>query len=392
MGGFFALAGTASINDVFFVHERGIRVGLWNFAVIVSVNIAPIISGNIIVDLSWRWSFGLLAIFFGILLVFIVLFFPGTTFYRDSARSMSVSVSIHDNHGVLQNLHTKGEKDRRSSEQTPSIDENSGTVSKPAPVWKKLLGIQNLEVKNQARILQLCITPFLLLRHPAVIWGYCMWSVTFTWVIIQGAVADQIFSYPPYNLSAQSVGNLIGVAPLIGSALGTVFGGFSCDFFSRRMALRNKGVYEPEFRLIVIAPALITLIAGGFGLGTAVNAGLSSTVCGVFLALINFGVGVGCTGIVAYTNDACQKRAGEVFGLAMVSGRSLLNIPVAFVANFSSVGEKCIRFRLDLYAERLLRNQWSPGFLLYLGWTYHRSHAFYDSVVHIRKTDSALGG
>lgn len=38
MGGFFALAGTASINDVFFVHERGLRAGLWNFAVIVSIS------------------------------------------------------------------------------------------------------------------------------------------------------------------------------------------------------------------------------------------------------------------------------------------------------------------------------------------------------------------
>jgi hypothetical protein len=43
MGRFFALAGTASINDVFFVHERGRRAGLWNFAVIVSI---PALNGK----------------------------------------------------------------------------------------------------------------------------------------------------------------------------------------------------------------------------------------------------------------------------------------------------------------------------------------------------------
>ena len=69
MGSFFGLAGTASINDVFFVHERGTRVGLWNLAVISSVNVAPVISGYVIVDLGWRWSFWILAISFGVLLV-----------------------------------------------------------------------------------------------------------------------------------------------------------------------------------------------------------------------------------------------------------------------------------------------------------------------------------
>jgi MFS family permease len=63
MGGFFSLAGTASINDVLFVHERGRRADLWNFAVIVSTNMTPIISGYVITALGWQWSFRILAIF-----------------------------------------------------------------------------------------------------------------------------------------------------------------------------------------------------------------------------------------------------------------------------------------------------------------------------------------
>jgi len=84
MGGFFALAGTASINDLFFVHQHGFRVGLWNFAVIVSFNMSPIISGYVIVDLSWKWCFWILAISFGVLLGWIVLFFPETTFQSET--------------------------------------------------------------------------------------------------------------------------------------------------------------------------------------------------------------------------------------------------------------------------------------------------------------------
>ena len=32
MGGWYALAGTTSITQMFDVHERGLRVGVWNFA------------------------------------------------------------------------------------------------------------------------------------------------------------------------------------------------------------------------------------------------------------------------------------------------------------------------------------------------------------------------
>lgn len=109
--------------------------------------------------------------------------------------------------------------------------------------------------------------------------------------------------YAPYDLPATAVGNLVGVAPLIGAALGTLFGGWSSDEVAKVLALRNNGVYEPEFRLLVIIPAFVTIVIRGFGLGGAISSELSPVICGVFLAFINFAVGIGCTGIVSYTND-----------------------------------------------------------------------------------------
>ena len=78
MGGWYALAGTTSITQMFDVHERGLRVGVWNFAVLVSVNIAPVISGKVIVSLTWRWSFWLIAITFGVIMLLTVFFLPET--------------------------------------------------------------------------------------------------------------------------------------------------------------------------------------------------------------------------------------------------------------------------------------------------------------------------
>lgn len=331
MGSWFALAGTTSINDMFFVHERGRRVGLWNFAVIVSVNIAPVISARVIVNLSWRWAFWLLAITFGVALVLTIFLFPETSFRR--AHSFGA-----DDLDITENINTDPHNRLPASMEKPglaepiSLDIAHGSVSGTAPAWKKFLGIDAAPTGTLTQALKALVSPLSLLRHPAVIWGCLMWAVTFTWVIIQGAIADQVWQAPPYNLSATAVGNIVGIAPLIGSALGCLIGGALCDWIGQAIAKRNGGIYEPEFRLWIILPTLIAMIIGIFGLAEAIERGMGVIVTAVFLAILNFAVGVGCTGIVSYTNDTCQKRAGEAFGLAMVV-KSAFAFGLSFMLN-----------------------------------------------------------
>ncbi|KAL4752705.1 major facilitator superfamily domain-containing protein [Aspergillus terricola var. indicus] len=268
MGSFFALVGTASINDVFAVHERGRRVGLWNFAVIVSVNLTPVISGYVITALSWLWAFWLEAILFGVLLAAVLLCFP-----RPPFNTLESEEKAHPP-AVIRTISTQG---------------------------------------NNSLLLAL-VEPL-----PIVVGGCIKWAATFTWAILLGAVASQLLTAPPWNMSTVAVGNLTGIAPLIGSALETVLSGWLCDLCSRSMASRNGGVHEPEFRLPVILPATVATAAGTFGLGAAMAHGLSPVACGVLMAILNFAVGMGCTGIVAYTNDVCGERAADGFGLAMVA-------------------------------------------------------------------------
>lgn len=319
MGGWFALAGTDWINDVYFVHQRGLRVGLWNFAVIVSVNVAPIISGYVITDLSWRWSFWILAIYFAFALAWVILVFPETTFFRPGSEDDRRQSPAVDYPGVGENrdAYQDAKIDPTVEEYKPATE--LGEPQPVLPLWRRVLGITDFKFEGISHLIPEVIAPVLLLFHPGVVWACAMWAVTFTWVIIQGAVASQIFAAPPYNLTPTAVGNLIGIAPLIGSALGTVTGGWACDALSKLLSARNNGIYEAEFRLLIMIPFLITIAVGGFGLGAAVHNGLSVITCGVFLAILNFAVGVGCTGIVAYSNDAFQHKAGGAFGIAMVS-------------------------------------------------------------------------
>ncbi|TGO53192.1 hypothetical protein BCON_0128g00200 [Botryotinia convoluta] len=254
---FFAMAGTASITDVFFVHERGRRIGLWNFSVMISNNLTPIVSGYVISSVSWHWSFWLLAILWIVILAATLVCFPETTFYRNAVLDNSVEVDISGD-----NLTSPKEKS----------DQLAPTISSP-----------NHEIRSSD--VERSDYPF---RHPAVLWGCLMWSVIFTWIILIGAVVSQIFGAEPYSMSTTAVGNLAGIAPLIGSTIGTLTAGWACDKIVGYLALRNRGMYEPDFRLLIIIPAFITIAIGGFGLGAAIDEGLSPVTIILQPALLYF--------------------------------------------------------------------------------------------------------
>ncbi|KAI8724335.1 MFS domain-containing protein [Fusarium sp. LHS14.1] len=251
--------------------------------VIVSVNAAPVISGYVITGLSWQWSFRLLAISFALAFVFSFFLMSETLFNRDSiVTGVEPSIFVSDHL----------EANRSDSPAPGTLDSvrdvsSVGPPDKPA-LWKQILGLQNVQMQPVTQLIPVLLRPLGLPRHPDIVWACAMWSVTYSWVIIQGAVADQIFRAPPYNLSPTSVGLLIGIAPLVGSAIGTILGGWMCDWVAQIMVKQNGGVYEPEFRLVVLVPTLITIIIGSFGLGMAITGGLSIWACTVFLGFLNF--------------------------------------------------------------------------------------------------------
>ncbi|KAH7329656.1 major facilitator superfamily domain-containing protein [Stachybotrys elegans] len=334
LGGFMSLAGTASINDVFLVHERGRRVGLWNFAVLLACNLTPVISGYTITQLGWSRSFQLMAAAFGVALLLTLFFIPETIFERGMLRGVPRQDSLGDKCSNDNGTETPETKSALATTDDPGQQQSemSSVINDLSPNRTRFLGLHAIQVGKFKELPTMLASPVLALRHPIVVWAAIMWSVFFTWVIIQGAVADQIYRAPPYNLSPQSVGILIGVPPLIGSALGTILGGWLSDLSAKVLANRNSGIYEPEFRLLLIIPAVTFIAIGGYGLGAVISAGSSVWASAILLGVLNFGVGVGCTSIVAYSNDAISHLAAESMGIAMLI-KSCFAFGLTFVLN-----------------------------------------------------------
>lgn len=52
----------ASVGDLWYVHQRGTRIGVLTLGIVVSFSLSGVISGHVITGLGWRWCFWLLAI------------------------------------------------------------------------------------------------------------------------------------------------------------------------------------------------------------------------------------------------------------------------------------------------------------------------------------------
>lgn len=73
----------ATVGDLYFVHQRGVRVSFINFILNSASSLASIICGQVFAKLGWLWLFHLFQIFLVIQFVLMFLFCPETTYIRD---------------------------------------------------------------------------------------------------------------------------------------------------------------------------------------------------------------------------------------------------------------------------------------------------------------------
>ncbi|KAL4821004.1 major facilitator superfamily domain-containing protein [Aspergillus spinulosporus] len=116
---------SATIAEIYFLHERAYRVGIYTLLLLGGKNLIPLVSAAIIGSLGWRWVFWIVAIIVGACLVLIFFFLPETFWDRtprprrhrrrpDFYRSVSDMVSHGLHRGRTTNAHP-----RDVSEDTP---------------------------------------------------------------------------------------------------------------------------------------------------------------------------------------------------------------------------------------------------------------------------------
>ncbi|KAK4674432.1 hypothetical protein QC763_120510 [Podospora pseudopauciseta] len=67
---------SATIAEIFFLHERAFRIGIYTLLLLGGKNLVPLVSAAIIQKLGWRWVFWIVAIIVGFCSVLLFLFVP----------------------------------------------------------------------------------------------------------------------------------------------------------------------------------------------------------------------------------------------------------------------------------------------------------------------------
>ena len=159
--------------------------------------------------------------------------------------------------------------------------------------------------------LKVAIRPFILFSYPSILWSSIIYSCSIGWLIVLSESVSTIYrSRDTYNFTALQVG-LVYISPFIGGILGTAVAGRVSDIIVRFMSRRNGGVYEPEFRLVMAVPIMLSTSIGLMGFGWSAKAHDAWIVPTIFFGIISFGCSLGSTTSITFAVDSYRQYAGE---------------------------------------------------------------------------------
>lgn len=267
----FEVLVTAVIADIYHVHERGLRLAFWGLCLSVGVGGGSCISGYIIQNLGWNWTYGICACLYGVFIILIFFFVPETIYKRDPAYNIDLGTTDHAEE-ILDAKAIIGEepKDLTLSKSGNKIETTvvySGADERPYTFWENLRPIRGIE--SDDNLLFIIFRPFGMLLFPQVLYGFITYGLSTSWLVVMISVLAQLFTAPPYNFSVSDVG-LVSIAPLVASFCGFISGPLN-DWTVKRLARLNRGIYEPEFRLVLNVLTLILGVIGFFGFGAALK-------------------------------------------------------------------------------------------------------------------------
>ncbi len=175
------------------------------------------------------------------------------------------------------------------------------------------------------------VKPFPLIAFPAVLFSTLVYASFFCWLLMIGVLSVTLFAAPPYNLTPAQIG-LTNVPLAIAAFIFTPLSGWMADALPMWMAKRNNGVYEPEFRLVLMAIAIPLSTAGFIGFGISVERGLSLTWCLVWITMHSIAVPFASQAAISYVIDCHTEDANQAF-VTINFIKALLSFLASSVAN-----------------------------------------------------------
>ncbi|KAI8934732.1 hypothetical protein NX059_008422 [Plenodomus lindquistii] len=314
------------IGDIYFVHQRGGPMTLIQFILGAASNFSAIIVGPIATNLGWRYLFHILIPFVALEVLLLFFFVPETNYNRD--HRYDIDELSNDNLSdlvAIEKRHANAAVDPEKAETVKADTENEvlkyeTASSSPPALRPKKTYLQELAIfsgkHSDDNLFQLTIAPFAVCTNLAVLWMVIITGGLTAFFVAQSYVMAPIFMAPPYLLSAAGVGYL-SVGPFLGGLIGSLLIGSILDPLVVWCAKKNNGVYEPEYRLLGMIPA-VTVVIGLCLFGYFAEQGKSFYLTAFFHGMDLFGIVIAAVSASSYVLDAFRDISSEVFIINMV--------------------------------------------------------------------------
>ncbi|KAF4453821.1 transporter HOL1 [Fusarium albosuccineum] len=332
----------AAVGDLYFVHQRGLRMAFTNLAVFGGAFFTPIVAGKITEALGWKWTFYFVAIFLGATLPAIFFLCPETAYRRAANLNTDTTVEADtDPSTIIESKHEASASQPPPEPESPAYEgpnkpsqgvkyifmPRSGNALQPigdANTPKKTF-LESISLfdgrKTDERYWVLLLRPFPLLAHPAFIWGCLIQGTMIGWTVFIGVIVAAIFIGPPYYWGEVMAGYTYTGA-FVGALAGFVLAGLLADSSVKYLTKRNNGVYEPEFRILLVIPMMIIGGIGlyGFGLtaGEVIKGKYTYHVPLVFFGFEVAGMVIGAVASSLYIVDAYRDLTIEGFTIMII--------------------------------------------------------------------------
>ncbi|KAF2149590.1 MFS general substrate transporter, partial [Myriangium duriaei CBS 260.36] len=259
----------AVIADIFFLHDRGFWNTLYWTAYMGSLMIAPIISGSMSTRYGWRpfWWFNVAIV--GVSLLLVIFCFPETKWHRPhpdeilsgasgvGQKEISPAASHEKDMASVEKTETRGTMPDLSLSATAQRDPHLGKGFPSKAQW----GLYQPSPTPLKTILKELWLPWKLFAFPIVELAAFVVSWSCSSFLTINLTQSQNFAAPPYNFNPQNIG-FMNFAIFVGAMIGLSTAGPFSDWVSKRLTLRNRGIREPEMRLVAMIPYVILMYLG----------------------------------------------------------------------------------------------------------------------------------
>ncbi|CAK7233939.1 hypothetical protein SCUCBS95973_008765 [Sporothrix curviconia] len=327
---------SSSVGDLFFVHERGIHLAIWHYALSGGNALGQVIGTSIFSAEGWKWPFVWAIVVYAVYTIIFYFTCPETTYNRAAQLDLDILEDIDDDSSSERDIgRSPAVLDVNGNEKTANSSIRETTDDAPFSVEPKMTYRESLRVFNgrfsNESFWHALITPWSAFLLPAVSWA----ALSYGWSVAVAASfsvgLSSIFTKAPYNFTSNQVG-LTVFSSFVGATLGNALPGPLSDWLVTFMSSRNKGIYEPEFRIVLSVPSFFLGLLGFWGFGWSLQARAPFMVPVFFYGLAIFAGSINSLISNTYLLDCHRAQAQDGYA-AVTIFRGITSFVMTFVIN-----------------------------------------------------------